>query len=223
MKPLRILLVDDHILFRKGVAALLSFRPELQVVGEAGDGLEAVAMARELLPDVVLMDIAMPGCGGLEAVRRISRELPRVRVVMLTISDDDSDLFEAIKNGAAGYLLKDLEPAQLYDMLEGVRRGEAPITGALAARILEELRTPGAKSTSRPAERETITPREREVLERLVAGDTNQEIARALCLTENTVKLHLKNILSKLHVRNRVQAALMAVREGLVDDPLASS
>lgn len=222
MKPLRILLVDDHVLFRKGVAALLSYRPGMQVAGEASDGLEALAMARKLLPDIVLMDIAMPRCSGLEAVRRITGELPGVRVVMLTISDEDSDLFEAIKNGASGYLLKDLEPTQLYGMLEGVRRGEAAITGVLAARILQELREPGANAESRPAVKETLTQRETAVLERLVAGDSNREIAVALCITENTVKLHLRNILSKLHVRNRVQAALRAVREGLVDDPRGS-
>ena len=126
---LRILLVDDHVLFRKGVAALLTRRQDMQVVGEAGDGVEAISAAREILPDVILMDIEMPKCDGLEATRRIKREMPSVKIVILTVSDDDKNLFDAIKNGAQGYLLKDLEPYQLYDLLESISRGEAPLSG----------------------------------------------------------------------------------------------
>ena len=220
MEPLRILLVDDHVLFRKGVAALLAARQEMDVVvvGEASDGLEAIAQARETVPDVILMDIHMPECDGLEAVRVIKREMPHVCIIMLTVSDDDRDLFAAIKNGAEGYLLKNLEPYQLFDMLEGVRRGEAPISGTLAAKILQEFRQPDQSLAPKPEAREALTPREIEVLERVVEGATNKEIAEVLVITENTVKIHLHNILEKLHLQNRIQAAVYAVREGLVDD-----
>lgn len=218
MDPLRILLVDDHILFRKGVAALLASRPDLQVVGEAGDGLEAIARARELMPEAILMDISMPRCSGLEAVRTIKREMPHVRIIMLTVSDDDNDLFTAIKNGAEGYLLKNLEPHQLFEMMEGVRRGEVPISGVVAARILQEFRAPEGKAPGRRGAREELTAREMDVLAEVVKGASNKEIAAHLNITENTVKIHLCNILQKLHLQNRIQAAVYAVREGLVDD-----
>jgi two-component system nitrate/nitrite response regulator NarL len=218
MEPLRILLVDDHVLFRKGLGALLAARQDMDVVGEAGDGLEAIAQARETVPDVILMDIHMPECDGLEAVRIIKREMPHVCIIMLTVSDDDRDLFTAIKNGAEGYLLKNLEPYQLFDMLEGVRRGEAPISGTVAAKILQEFRQPDRSLAPKPEAREALTPREIEVLKRVVEGATNKEIAKALVVTENTIKIHLRNILEKLHLQNRLQAAVYAVREGLVDD-----
>ena len=220
MEPLRVLLVDDHILFRKGVASLLASHKDIEVVGEAEDGVEAVAKARETVPDVILMDLAMPKCSGLEATRLIKREMPHVKIIMLTVSDDDRDLFGAIKNGADGYLLKNLEPYQLFDMLEGIRRGEAPISGMLAAKILQEFRQPDHSLPQQPEASDELTPREMEVLERVVEGATNKEIAEALVITENTVKIHLRNILEKLHVQNRIQAAVYAVREGLVGDSL---
>lgn len=218
MEPLRILLVDDHVLFRKGLAALLAPRQDMEVVGEAGDGLEAIVRAQETVPDVILMDIHMPECDGLEAVRIIKREMPHVHIIMLTVSDDDRDLFTAIKNGAEGYLLKNLEPYQLFDMLEGVRRGEAPISGTLAAKILQEFRRLDQSMVRKPEARDELTPREIEVLEQVVKGATNKDIATALSITENTVKIHLRNILEKLHLQNRIQAAVYAVQEGLVDD-----
>lgn len=217
--PLRIMLVDDHVLFRKGLEALLAARHDVEVVGEAGDGLEAIAMAQEKVPDVILMDIGMPRCDGLEAARVIAREMPQLQIVMLTVSDDDRDLFEAIKGGAAGYLLKNLQPRQLYDLLEGLQRGEAPISGRLAARILREFRDPHRAEAEATENRGPLTPREIEVLERVVRGESNNEIAMDLCLTENTVKIHLRNILEKLHLENRVQAAVYAVTAGLVDRP----
>lgn len=218
MEPLRVLLVDDHILFRKGVASLLASHEDVEVVGEAEDGMEAVARARETMPDVILMDLSMPKCSGLEATRVVKREMPHVKIIVLTVSDDDHDLFAAIKSGADGYLLKNLEPHQLFDMLAGVRHGEAPISGVLAAKILQEFRQP-AQSLPRQLEvRDELTPRETEILELVVQGATNKRIAEALVITENTVKIHLRNILEKLHVQNRIQAAVYAVRQGLVDD-----
>jgi DNA-binding NarL/FixJ family response regulator len=220
MKILRILLVDDHVLFRKGVAALLASCQDMQVVGEAGDGLEAIAVARDTLPDVILMDIGMPKCDGLEATRRIKREMPHAKIVMLTVSDDDQHLFEAIKSGAQGYLLKNLEPYQLYDMLESVSRGEAPLSGAIAAKILEEFTRPDQGSIQEPEVRDELTSREVDILQLVTEGKTNKEIASTLVISENTVKIHLRNILEKLHLQNRIQAAVYAVRQGLVDEAL---
>jgi DNA-binding NarL/FixJ family response regulator len=219
IEPLRILLVDDHVLFRKGITALLASRRDMVVVGEAGDGLEALAQARETIPDVIMMDIGMPRCDGLEATRRIKREMPYAKIVMLTVSDDNHDLFEAIKSGAQGYLLKNLEPYQLFDMLESISRGEAPLSGVIAAKILKEFSRPD-QDTARQAEaREELTLREIDVLELVAEGKTNKEIASALVISENTVKIHLHNILEKLHLHNRIQAAVYAVRQGLVDEP----
>ena len=214
---LRILLVDDHVLFRKGVAALLASRPDIQVVGEASDGLEAINAARSTFPDVILMDIGMPNCNGLEATRRIKREMPHIQIVMLTVSDDDQHLFEAIKSGAQGYLLKDLEPHQLYSMIESISRGEAPLSGAIAAKILKEFTQPNQDSNQDPEIIDALTEREINILELVVEGMTNKEIASSLVISENTVKIHLRNILEKLHLQNRIQAAVYAVRQGLVD------
>jgi DNA-binding NarL/FixJ family response regulator len=215
---LRILLVDDHVLFRKGVAALLSRRESMQVVGEAGDGLEAIKAAEEIIPDVILMDIEMPKCDGLEATRRIKREMPHVKIVILTVSDDDQNLFEAIKSGAQGYLLKDLEPYQLYDLLESISRGEAPLSGVVAAKILKEFTKPSQDPSQAQDVVDPLTSREIDILELVVEGKTNKEIAYDLNISENTVKIHLRNILDKLHLQNRIQAAVYAVRQGLVED-----
>ncbi len=218
MKPLRILLVDDHVLFRKGIASLLSSRNDITVVGEAGDGIEAVKMARQTKPEIVLMDVNMPNRGGLETIKVLKQEMPNVDIVMLTVSDDDEDLFQAIKNGAKGYLLKNLEPYELYNMLDGIREGEAPISGTMASKILQEFRQPESKQDDDSGAVDELTPREIEVLEQVVTGATNKEIAGTLHITENTVKIHLRNILEKLHVKNRIQAAVQAVRDGLIDD-----
>ena len=215
---LRILLVDDHVLFRKGVAALLARREEMQVVGEASDGLEAISAAREILPDVILMDIGMPNCNGLDATRRIKREMPHVKIVILTVSDDDHDLFEAIKSGAQGYLLKDLEPYQLFDLLESISRGEAPLSGAIAAKILKEFTRPNRGPAQEPEVIGELTARETSILQLVTEGKTNKEIASILFISENTVKIHLRNILEKLHLQNRIQAAVYAVRQGLVEE-----
>jgi DNA-binding NarL/FixJ family response regulator len=219
-EPLRVLLVDDHILFRTGVKAVLASRSDMEVVGEAGDGLEAVALARETMPDVILMDIKMPGCNGLEATRRIKREMPYVKVFMLTVSDSDEHLLEAIKSGAQGYLTKDLKAHQLFDALEGVARGEAAFSGVIAAKILREFEKTGRGTDEELPTTEPLTERETEVLQLVAEGKSNQEIAQSLVISESTVKNHLRNILGKLHLRNRIQAAVYAVRQGLVEDPL---
>jgi DNA-binding NarL/FixJ family response regulator len=217
VQPLRIMLVDDHDLFRKGVAALLAFRKkDLKVVGEASDGRQAVQCARETLPDVVLMDIHMPNGGGLEAIKAIKQEVPNVRIVMLTVSDSDADLFAAIRNGADGYLLKNLKPDRLFEMLEGIRQGQSPISDSLTTKVLGELRQHDEAKAAPPIEKYGLTERDIQVLECVARGKTNREIAETLCITENTVKIHLHNILEKLHVDNRVQAAMYAAREGLV-------
>jgi DNA-binding NarL/FixJ family response regulator len=216
-EPLRILLADDHVLFRTGVATVLASRLDMEVVGEARDGLEAIALARETMPDIILMDIAMPRCSGLEATRQIKREMPYVKVVIITVSDNDEDLFEAIKCGAQGYLIKDLKTHQLFEVIEGVVRGEAFLSGVIAARILQEFQRPAEDVVRRSEAIEPLTGREIEVLGLVVEGRANREIASALVISESTVKNHLRNILGKLHLRNRIQAAVYAVREGLVE------
>jgi DNA-binding NarL/FixJ family response regulator len=215
VKSIRLLLVDDHALFRKGLASLLAQEKGFTVVGEAGDGAEAVRKAQELRPDLVLMDIHMPRTSGLEATRQITAALPSTRIVILTVSEEDTDLFEAIKSGAHGYLLKTVEPEQLGALLRGVFRGEAPMSPSTAARVLKQF---AARAASRPEPRigEDLTAREKEVLELLVSGRTNKEIAGALAIAENTVKNHLKSILGKLHLQNRVQAATLALQRGIV-------
>lgn len=215
MSPLRVLLVDDHPLFRQGLAALLATRPQVEVVGEAGDGLEAQTLAQRLRPDVILMDIRMPRCSGLEAVRAIKSLLPAVHILMLTVSERDQDLFDAIKSGAEGYLLKNVGLEELTAALEGVRKGEAALPGSMASSLLRELRAAsrGRARGSRPVDE--LTEREIAVLRLVADGATNQEIAASLGINEKTVKAHLSNILAKLHLRNRVQAATFAIREGL--------
>jgi DNA-binding NarL/FixJ family response regulator len=219
---LKILLVDDHTLVRKGIGRLLATQPDLLLVGEAGDGLEAEAKAVELQPDVILLDLQMPRCGGLEAIARIRGRLPQVAIVVLTYSDDEQDLLEALKKGAQGYLLKDLEPEVLFASIRGAARGEAPISGAMAVKILHEFQ-PWKEAAPDPAkppdEQPHLSARELEVLERVAAGATNREIAEGLFISENTVKHHLKNILAKLQMQNRAQAAAWATREGLLGGP----
>ena len=211
---MRTVLVDDHALFRDGVASLLLAWGH-EVVGQASDGGEAIELVDRTSPDVVLMDVRMPNVSGLEATARIKERHPEVAIVMLTVSEEEADLFRAIKAGAQGYLLKNLEAPQLRAMLEGVARGEPAITPATAARIIDEfLRTPG-----HPKPTQKLTDRELEVLKLVTAGQRNREIAVELGISENTVKFHLKNIVEKLHAQNRAELAARAVREGLVPDP----
>ncbi len=219
---IRVMLVDDHALMRKGVASLLAACPDIEVVGEADNGAEAVTRVADLMPDLILMDIQMPEMDGLEATRRIMAEHPYLKIVMLTVSEEDRTLFDAIKAGAQGYLLKKMEPDEFLAMVRGISRGEAPISRAMASKILGEFsrRVKGLQLEDPMAK---LTPREREVLQLLTQGNTNKEIASALGVSENTVKNHLKNILAKLHLQNRVQAVAFALREGLVEKPPAKT
>ncbi len=215
---MKVLLVDDHPLFLEGLRNLLLARG-IEVVGAAGDGLEALEKARESHPDVVLMDIKMPNCDGLKATRLIKTEFPEVKIVMLTVSADEQDLFEAIKSGASGYLLKNLDAEKFFELLSGVARGEAPISGELAARILEEYAQQAQKAevaTEAEENPDSLTPRQIEVLQLVARGLTYKEVAAALFVTERTVKYHMSEILQKLHLRNRAEVIAYAVRTGLV-------
>ncbi len=207
MDPVSILLVDDHALFREGLASLLNARTNFQVVGTAENGEEGLKLARELMPDLVLMDVRMPDGDGIAATRRIKTEMPDARIVMLTMSEDEQDLFQALKNGAQGYLLKNTKPDDLCRYIEGVMEGQAPISGMMAAKMLNEFRRPEDPAPDECG-CEKLTHREWDVLQRVASGLTNREIAAALSISENTVKKHLRNILAKLHLQNRVQAAL---------------
>ena len=210
---MRILLADDHALFRDGVASLLAAWGH-EVVGAAADGEEAIVLADALRPDLLLMDVRMPGIGGVEATRRLADALPGMPIVMLTVSEDEADLFAAIKAGARGYLLKNLEAAQLRSMIDAVSRGEAAITPATAARIIAELNRPGP-GPARP-DPDRLTDRELDVLRLVTEGLRNKEIAARLSISENTVKFHLRNILEKLHATSRTEVAARAVRDGLL-------
>jgi DNA-binding NarL/FixJ family response regulator len=217
-QKIRIIVVDDQVLFRKGLRALLEEVEDFEVAGEADDGVKAVQLARASRPDAVLMDVNMPICNGVEATRQIKGELPETKIVMLTISDDDQDLFEAIKAGAQGYLLKDLRPEALFDMIRAVMRGETPISPAIAGKLLNEFRLHPRREPAEAAGWD-LTSRELEVLQLVAEGLGNAEIAARLYIVEGTVKNHLHNILEKLHLENRVQAAAYAIREGLVEPP----
>lgn len=214
MLPLRVLVVDDHRLFRQGLIGLMKTRKDLvMVVGEAASGREAVQLTRELKPDVVLMDIFMADGDGLEATACIRHNHPQTAVVMLTSSEADEHLYQAVQLGAAGYLLKDLDAADLFELLSGLERGEAVISRAMGARLLKYIAQP-PKSES-DAITEALTEREIEVLRLVAQGESNHEIADHLVISVNTVKVHLRNILDKLSLENRTQAAAYAVRCGL--------
>ncbi len=214
MSAARVLLVDDQLLFRKGLRALLSSEEDFEVVAEAGDGQEAVDKVRVFNPDIVLMDIHMPGMDGIQATRLIKAEHPEVKVVILTVSDEEDDLFEAIKVGAEGYLLKNLRPEELAQMLRGVMSNEAPVSPAVASKLLGEFRR-RPRRDEEPSPGQVLTPREQEILQLVAEGLSNAEIAARLYVVEGTVKNHLHNILEKLHLQNRVQAAAYALREGI--------
>ena len=221
---LRVLLVDDQPLFRRALATLISAQFDMTVVGEGENGRDALEKVRAMHPDIVVMDVNMPvasGVDGVNAIRAAGFDTP---IVMLTVSEDDDDLFESIKAGANGYLLKNVRPEQLFEDLRGVMRGEAPIAPAVASRLLEALRTggipPRGGQAAAPASDSILTRRESEILQLVAGGLSNKEIANELTITEGTVKNHVHNSLEKLHLTNRVQAAAYAVRQGFANqDP----
>ncbi|MDP2948090.1 MAG: response regulator transcription factor [Chloroflexota bacterium] len=214
MQAIRMLLVDDHILFRRGLISLLSTQKDMEVVGEAADGLEALEKTRELMPDIILMDITMPNCDGLEATRLILDEMPYVKIVMLTVSEEEGNLYESVKSGAKGYLLKNLEPDLLYGLIRSVAAGEAALSPVMASKILKEYAGQGAGVPEEVGRGQRTTAREEEILNLVVEGLGNKAIAQRLSISESTVRNHLHNILGKLQLQNRVQLAIYASRRG---------
>jgi NarL family two-component system response regulator LiaR len=208
---IRVLLVDDHAIVRKGIRALMDEIEDIEVVGEAGDGREAIAQAQALEPDVILMDLVMPGMDGIEATRQISASDKGPRILVLTSFAGDDKVFPAIKAGALGYLLKDSEPADLVRAIRQVQRGEPSLPPPIAHKLLQELQRP----SRRPPTPDPLTDREMEVLRLVAKGLSNPETAERLTVTEATVRTHVSNILSKLHLANRVQATLYALQEGI--------
>jgi two-component system NarL family response regulator len=205
-------------LFRRGLELVLAVEPDLEVVGEAADGIEAIDLAAELAPDVVLMDVRMPGVGGIEATRRIRTEQPMTKVVMLTVSEDEEDLFDAIRAGATGYLLKEVSIEEVADTVRAVARGQALVSPSMAAKLLTEFNLLSRRVAEQHGDAPRLTDRELEVLRLVAKGMSNKEIASELVIAENTVKNHVRNILEKLELRTRMEAAMYAVREKLIDN-----
>jgi two-component system, NarL family, nitrate/nitrite response regulator NarL len=210
INKIRVVIVDDHVLFRDGLATILDAQDDLEVVGQGGSAEDAIRLARDLLPEIILLDLDMPG-GGLEAARVISMDCPVTRIVILTASEDDDHLIAALKTGTRAYVLKGVAARELLRILRSVAAGESYVPPALAARLLLELHEPGVASRSKNANPiDELTERERQILEGLAAGLSNKEIGLKLFLSEKTVKHYITNILQKLQVRNRVEAALLA-------------
>ena len=211
--PLKVLIADDHKLFRQGLISLMKTREDMvEIVGEAQTGKESIEMAKQLKPDLILLDIYMPDGGGLKAAREIRESMPEIAIVMLTSSELDEHLHEAVRIGVQGYLLKDLDADELFSLLSGIEKGEAAMTRSMAARLLKNV----AKASSNSIEKDSLTEREIDVLRNVARGESNQEIADNLQITVNTVKTHIKNILAKLQVDNRTQAATYAIRTGII-------
>ncbi|TJY41000.1 response regulator transcription factor [Cohnella pontilimi] len=218
-QPIRVLIADDHIHAREGMREILSSDPDFVIVGEAASGEEALNLTDSVYPELILMDIQMPGMGGFEAVKAIKAAYPSVKIVMVTVSDDPAYLFEALKKGAQGYLLKNLNPSAWTDYLRQVALDEAPLNPDFALSILREFagrsRKGPASGDATPLEQ--LTPREREILREVSGGLTNREVATSLGLSEHTVKNHIKSILQKLHLDNRVQLTRYAYERGLLE------
>lgn len=222
MNRYRVLLADDHALFREGLAGIISSQPDMEVVGEASDGLEAVVKAEALRPDLLLLDVQMPALNGIGAARLVRDKLPDTIIVMLTVRDDDEKLFEALKSGAQGYLLKDIHSKEMLDMLRGALKGEAALSPRMAGRVLKEFRAIGTRLSAQlwdggnDDELMNLTKRELETLMIAARGASDKEIADELCISIHTVKSHMRNILSKLHVNSRREAAKIARNKGLL-------
>lgn len=223
-EAIRVLLVDDHTLFREGVASLLGRADDIVLVGEAGTGEEAIRLADELLPDVVLMDLKMPGMGGIEATRAISHRSPHIGVIVLTMFEDDESVLAALKAGARGYVLKDADRGMLLRAIRAVAQGDVLLGAPIALRAIEQFSQPSRVPVEAPSERqltpflfEELTPRELEVLRLIAQGLRNREIAERLVISERTVGNHISNIFSKLQVNDRSQAIIRALKGGLVE------
>jgi DNA-binding NarL/FixJ family response regulator len=218
--PIRVLIVDDHALFRRGLEMVLAEESDIELVGEASDGAEAVDKAGEALPDVVLMDIRMPKSSGIEACRAMKEVAPSAKIVMLTISDEEEDLFEAIRAGASGYLLKDIPYDEVADVVRAVHGGQSLINPSMAAKLLTEFAALARRDGEERAEQvpaPKLTEREMEVLRLVARGMNNRDIAKELFISENTVKNHVRNILEKLQIHSRMEAVMIAVREKLIE------
>ena len=218
MEAVRVLIVDDHSLFRHGISAVLTNKENISVVGEAVNGLEAIEKAEQLRPDVILMDLNMPQCSGLEATQALQTKMPQVNILVLTVSDNEADLFAAIKFGATGYILKNTEPEELVQAIYHIAQGGVILSPIMASKLLAEFKDLETGAEKKPAQEaeSNLSPREDEVLHLVSQGATNKEIADSLFISENTVKTHLRNIMDKLHLANRSQAAAYAVKRGLV-------
>jgi two-component system NarL family response regulator len=219
-EPIRTLIVDDHALFRRGLEMVLESEPGIELVGEAGDGEEAVRVAGESLPDVVLMDIRMPRSSGIEACRALKDVAPSAKIVMLTISDEEEDLFEAIRAGASGYLLKDIPLDEVAGAVRSVHGGQSLINPSMAAKLLTEFAVLARRDEEEPPRQvpaPSLTEREIEVLRLVARGMNNRDIAKELFISENTVKNHVRNILEKLQIHSRMEAVMVAVREKLIE------
>lgn len=212
MKPIRVLLVDDHTIFRQGTANALRMMGGIDVVGEADNGLDAVEKARALRPDLILMDLSLPGINGLEATRRITEQMPDMRVIMLTFMDDEANLVAALRAGAKGYLLKNVAPEELWAHVRSAATGDMPISGSVTMRLISSLEQ--RKLLADHQGEVSLTARERELVELVVKGKSNPEIARALYMSVSTVKLHLRNVLQKMHLSTRAELIAHAAREG---------
>jgi two-component system NarL family response regulator len=217
-EAIRVLIVDDHALFRRGLAQVLLLEDGIEVVGEGEDGDDGVRKAEELMPDVVLMDVRMPRVSGIEATRRLADALPSAKILMLTVSDEEDDLYEAIKAGATGYLLKEISIEEVADAVRSVMQGQTLISPSMASKLIQEFGNLARRADARramPAPR--LTDRELEVLKLVARGLTNRDIAEQLYISENTVKNHVRNILEKLHLHSRMEAVIYAVKERLLD------
>jgi DNA-binding NarL/FixJ family response regulator len=219
-EPIRTLIVDDHALFRRGLEIVLVSEPDIEVVGEAGDGAEAVAKASESLPDVVLMDVRMPRSSGIEACRAIKDVAPSAKIVILTMSDEEEDLFEAIRAGASGYLLKDIPLDEVAEAVRAVHGGQSLISPSMAGKLLAEFATLARRDQEEPPQQvpaPKLTDREMQVLKLVARGMNNRDIAKELFISDNTVKNHVRNILEKLQIHSRMEAVMVAVREKLIE------
>jgi two-component system NarL family response regulator len=217
-EPIRVLIVDDHALFRRGLVMVLEQEKDIELVGEAGDGAEAVNIAQDTMPDVVLMDVRMPRRGGIEATSQIKALAPHIKILMLTISDEEADLYDAIKAGASGYLLKEISIEEVANAIRQVHAGQSMISPSMASKLLTEFATMVKKTDEKPAAAQPrLTEREMEVLRLVAKGRNNRDIAKELFISENTVKNHIRNILEKLHLHSRMQAVVYAVREKLLE------